>query len=42
MTYYRNTLTHIFWEEAIVMLALTSFGHEKIVKNKVSLENLFV
>lgn len=32
MTFYRNTLTHIFWEEALVFMALISFGHEKIIK----------
>jgi glycerol-3-phosphate O-acyltransferase len=35
MTYYRNTLTHIFWEESLVLLALTSFGHEKIIGKNV-------
>lgn len=42
MTFYRNTLTHIFWEEAVVMMALVSFGHEKIVKGKnVMVDELF-
>ena len=41
MTFYRNSLTHIFWEESLVMLALTSFGHDKIITKTVALDQLF-
>jgi glycerol-3-phosphate O-acyltransferase len=27
LTYYRNTLTHIFFQEALVATALASFGY---------------
>lgn len=41
MTFYRNSLTHIFWEESLVILALTSFGHDKIITKSVSVDQLF-
>ena len=42
MTFYRNNLTHIFWEESLVMLSLMSFGHQKInQKGLVLIDQLF-
>ena len=40
LTYYRNTLAHIFFQEAIIVTALTSFGHESIVSPKVQVEEV--
>jgi glycerol-3-phosphate O-acyltransferase len=37
MTYYRNTLTHIFFEEAIIMVALVSFGHQNIITKSITI-----
>jgi glycerol-3-phosphate O-acyltransferase len=28
LTYYRNTLTHIFFEEGIIIVSLASFGYQ--------------
>ena len=37
LTYYRNTLTHIFFEEAVVITAFASFEY-KPMTNGVELE----
>ena len=42
MTYYRNTLTHIFFEEAIVATSLTRFGRHNIVVDNVTHEQLYI
>ena len=41
MTYYRNTLTHIFWEESLIMISLASFGHQNIMNNLVTIDSVF-
>lgn len=38
LTYNRNTLTHIFFKEAIVATALASFGYKIISGEGVALE----
>lgn len=37
LTYYRNTLTHIFFEEAILAVCLTSFGHQNMITGNIAL-----
>jgi glycerol-3-phosphate O-acyltransferase len=41
LTYYRNTLTHIFFQEAVVATALASFEYRPIVEDGVSKEMLY-
>ena len=41
LTYYRNTLTHIFFQEAVIATALASFEYRPIVESGVSKELLF-
>jgi glycerol-3-phosphate O-acyltransferase len=41
LTYYRNTLTHIFFHEAIVATALASFGHQNIITKSTAVDELF-
>jgi glycerol-3-phosphate O-acyltransferase len=41
LTYYRNTLTHIFVQEAVVATALASFGHHNIITKTITLDELF-
>lgn len=41
LTYYRNTLTHIFFQEAIVATALTSFGHQNVITKTVKVAQLY-
>ena len=41
MIYYRNTITHIFFEEAIVATALVRFGHQNIISEKISEAELY-
>jgi glycerol-3-phosphate O-acyltransferase len=38
LTYYRNTLSHIFFQEAVVATALASFGHQRIVGKSISVQ----
>lgn len=40
LCYYRNTLTHVYFLEAIVLVALSSFGYEESRESGVSLELL--
>jgi len=37
LTYYRNTLTHIFFEEALIAVSMASFGFEEMTNCKVPL-----
>jgi glycerol-3-phosphate O-acyltransferase len=37
LTYYRNTLTHIFFEEALINVAIASFGYQDLVACKIPL-----
>lgn len=41
LTYYRNTLTHIFFEEALIAASFASFGYNPLSKNGVSRDELF-
>ena len=41
LTYYRNTLTHIFFQEAVVATALASFGHQNIITKTIPVDDLF-
>jgi glycerol-3-phosphate O-acyltransferase len=36
LTYYRNTLTHIFFEEALITVAIASFGYQDLIGCKIS------
>lgn len=40
LSYYRNTITHIFFLEAIILTSLYSFGYEEAVVKGVNLEQL--
>lgn len=40
LTYYRNTLTHIFFEEALVAVSLATFGHQAMVTGTLPLFKL--
>ena len=40
LTYYRNTLTHIFFEEALICVALGTFGHQSMITGAITLEEL--
>lgn len=40
LTYYRNTLTHIFFEEALIAVAMASFGYQDMVNCKIPLDQL--
>jgi glycerol-3-phosphate O-acyltransferase len=40
LTYYRNTLTHIFFEEALIAVAMASFGFQDMTNCKVELSSL--
>lgn len=42
LTYYRNTLTHIFFQEALVATALASFGHQQITTKTVTVSQLYM
>jgi glycerol-3-phosphate O-acyltransferase len=35
LTYYRNTLTHIFFEESLISVAMTSFGYQDLIACKI-------
>lgn len=41
LTYYRNTLTHIFFEEAVIATALASFGYKAITEKGVTKDQLY-
>jgi glycerol-3-phosphate O-acyltransferase len=41
LAYYRNTLLHVFWLEALLACALSSFGQEMAWKDGVSIERLW-
>lgn len=38
LTYYRNTLAHIFFQEAVVATALASFGHHRIITKSITVD----
>ena len=38
LTYYRNTLTHIFFEEALIAVSLGTFGHQAMITGEIKLE----
>lgn len=40
LSYYRNTITHIFFLEAIILTALNSFGHEASFKEGVNIDKV--
>mmetsp|Transcript_5722 Transcript_5722/g.4892 ORF Transcript_5722/g.4892 Transcript_5722/m.4892 type:complete len:230 (+) Transcript_5722:2196-2885(+) len=40
LSYYRNMLIHLFWNEAIIACALSSFGQEMAWKEGITLERL--
>ena len=41
LSFYRNTLIHVFWNESLVACALSSFGQEVAWKEGVSIERLW-
>lgn len=41
LSYYRNMLGHIFWNESIVACALASFGQEMALREGVTIERLW-
>lgn len=41
LTYYRNTLTHIFFEEAVIATAFASFGYQTIAEKGVTKDQLY-
>lgn len=40
LSYYRNTITHIFFLEAIILTALNSFGYDASFKEGVSIDKV--
>lgn len=41
LSYYRNKLLHVFFEEAICACALNSFGHQIAYKEGLSIDRLW-
>lgn len=40
LTMYRNTLSHVFFEEAIIAVALASFGHQNMITGQIPIHLL--